>query len=544
MSWLKDVRQAIRGLGALGPESRQNLENPETPISSDAAVEHFGVQAGSTGVSVNEDRAMGIASIYAGIRVIAESVASLPLETYRRINHDARERYREHPSYTVLKTRPNPFMSAFNYWELALKQLVFRGNHYAELEFDANGYVVNMWPLVPEYTHPVLTKRDSLVYVTQIGGQRIGLPSYRVLHISALGNGIEGEGILEYGKETLGYAAALDEYQGRFFSNGAHPSGFLKYAGNGKLSTEARNRIAAAWQMSHGGLSNAHRTAVFEENLEWTRTAVNPEEAQAIESRKLTRSELAGILRVPAHFINDLERATFSNIEHLSLDFVIHSLRPWLVRIEQELNYKLFRAEPDIFCEFNVDGLLRGDKKSRAEALEIERRNGVITPNEWRRIENKNPIDNDYGESFLVPLNNAMVSAGGEFMPVAAEGEHQARADQLSLSPIVVDAASRLLRREVREVRKLMRSAEAQQGVEELHSVIAEYYADTAWAETITAPINAAAGRSILDANKWFSRSQEELLNAATTGGAEAVEEQLREWERIRIAEVRNAVSE
>lgn len=484
MSWLKDLRNAIRFFGSLG--ENRSAENPKIPLSSQSALEYFNGAASTSGVAVNEDRAMGVASIFAGVRVIAESVASLPLETYERTGDNARERYRSHPSYGVLKTRPNPYMSAFNFFEYGLKQLVFRGNMYAEIEFDGDGYARNLWPLPAEATDPVFTSNGRLVYVTTIKNQRVGLPDYRVLHISALGDGINGKGILDYARETIGYAAALDEYQGRFFSNGAHPSGFLKV--NKKLSPEARQRIKSAWQLSNGGLSNAHRTAVFEEDIEWEKTSVSPEEAQALETRKMTRSELAGILRVPAHFINDLERATFSNIEHLSLDFVIHTLRPWLVRIEQELNYKLFRGEPNVFAEFNVDGLLRGDKKSRAEALEIERRNGVITANEWRQIENKNPIGNDYGDSYMVPLNNSLVSPDGRLLstdPSESGSSEAARA-------LFEDVFSRIAKREVADLRKIVKSSEAQLpgGAE---AEIRAYYESSQWIHEIASPVVAAA---------------------------------------------------
>jgi len=464
MSLFSDLRGAIGGLKALS-QMRGSLENPEIPLSSPEVVSYFEGEPTSTGVAVNEKSAMGVASVLACVRVLSESVGSLSLETYRRTGNGGKMRATDHPAYRILKVRPNPFMSGINYRELAMKQLVMRGNHYAEIEFDRDGYPVALWPLAPEQTTVVYTERQSIVYVTTIGNQRIGLPSYRVLHISALGDGIKGRGLLDYSKETVGYAAALDRYEGTFFSNGAHPSGFLSHPS--KLTPEAKTRLKTAWQMAYGGLSNAHRTAVLEEGIKWEKTSVSPEEAQAIEARKFTRSEIAGILRVPAHFINDLEHATFSNIEHLNISFLVHSLRPWLVRFEQEMNYKLFAGEPEVFVEFNFDSLLRGDKKSRAEALEIERRNGIITPNEWRQMENKNPIESEYGDSFVVQMNNAMITKAGDVVPLSAPSAgSQERGDQKAAREIALaylrSTVSRIARKEARSLSAWMKKSEMQ----------------------------------------------------------------------------------
>jgi HK97 family phage portal protein len=432
MSLIKDLRGAVNGLAALANNAsgaqRNNLENPDVPLSSPAAAAYIGGNPTSTGVAVNENRAMGVGAILAGIRVLSESVASLSLETYRRLPDGGRQRATDHPLYRMLKLRPNPFMSGFNYREQLMKRLILRGNHYAEIQFGPDGYPIALWPL-PVDTQIVYTDRESLVYVTTIGNERIGLPSWRVLHLSSLGDGITGKGILDYARETIGYAAALDEYQGRFFSNGARPGGYLKHPG--KLTDEGKKRLKSGWEMAYGGLSNAHRVAVLEENVEYQRTSVNPEEAQALESRKFTRSEVGGILRVPAHFINDLEKATFSNIEHLNINFAVHSLRPYLVRDEQEMNFKLFAGEPDMFVEYNIDSLLRGDKKSRAEALEIERRNGIISANEWRKMENKNPIDSDYGNSFVVQMNNALIHDNGKIVSLSDATESKSKLESM-----------------------------------------------------------------------------------------------------------------
>ena len=508
MSWLKDLRGAFQGLAKLA--EKRTLENPETPISSVEAIQHFGGVPTSTGVQVNEQTAMSVASILAGVQVLTRAVASLSLETYRRQENGGRSRATDHPVYRMLKYRPNPFMTGANYRELMLSQLIFRGNHYAEIEFDRDGYPVALWPMDPRATDVVYTERKSLVYVTTIENKRVGIPSWRVLHVSTLGNGIKGAGLLDYARETIGVASALDQYQGKFFANGAHTSGFLKHPG--KLTDDAKKRLKKAWTMAYGGLSNAHRTAVLEEGIEWVKTSVSPEEAQAIESRKFTRSEIAGILQVPPHKIGDLERATFTNIEHQNISFIVDSLRYWLVGIEQELNWKFFIGEPDVFAEFNVDSLLRGDKKARAEALEIERRNGVLTSNEWRQLENRNPIESDYGDSYLIQMNNALIGRDGAITPLTTPSTSARKEGSSALGRSIAlqfleTQVRRISRREVRSFEEFMKSSDAQ--TMEREEAVRAFYADQSWIAEVLEPAARACARVGIevDMNGYLARS-------------------------------------
>ncbi len=522
MSWLKDIRQAVRGFAALA-ESRSSLENPKIPISSKEIMAYFEGMPTSTGLTVNEDKVMGVAAILSVIRVLAEGIAALPLETYRRTENGGRERATDHPAYRMLKLRPNPFMSAMRYYELAMKHVVLRGRHYAEIQFDSSGYPVAFWPLSPTDTEPVYTERESLVYVTTIGNERVGLPDYRVLHISALGDGIKGGGLLDYSRETAGYAAALDQYQGKFFANGAHTNGFLKHPAT--LTDSARERLKSAWKMAHGGLSNAHRTAVLEEGVEWVKTAVSPEEAQAIEARKLTRSEIAGLYRVSAHFINDLEHATFSNVEELNISHVVHAIRPWAVRFEQEMDYKLFAGEPQMYVKFNLDALLRGDRKSRSEALEIERRNGVLTANEWRELENRNPVASPYGDSFMLQVNNALVGADGRITPLSTSNLPRDRSVARKIAMAFLrDSLRRVASREKRAIEKHLKSSEAQAMGEE--AAVRSYCMSADWIEEVLYPAIRAANSAglSLDARGYPDRSIEQYRNT-----------KLDRWEERRI---------
>lgn len=540
MSFIRDVRNAVKAIASLG-DSRGSIENPNEPVTSSMA---SGIVEGpptSTGKSVSGDGAMRVSTILACIRVLAESVAQLPWFVYQRSGSAIRNKDEAHPVYELLHSRPNPMMSAFAFREQAVMDLVLHGNHYAEIEFDRDGYPVALWPLLSRNVEPVLFDRGVLKYRVGIGGMKYMLDSQRVLHVSILGNGVQGKGLIQYARETVGYALALDEYQGKFFANGANLSGYLKHPG--KLSQEAKQRLKTHWEMAHSGLSNAHRVAVLEEGLDWVKSSVAPNEAQAIDARKLTRSELAGVLRVPAHFINDLEKATFSNVEHISIQFVVYDLLPWLVRFEQEYSYKLFKGERDRFCEFVVDGLMRGDALQRAQSLEIKRRNGVLTANEWRLLDNQNPIDNDYGDALLVPQHNAIVTKGGQILryenpalesrrscgndhgghvcraPMDEESraweqrseKHARRRRKLekAFEPIFVDQIGKVVRRESAMVRDAMAKAEARDAGQ-FRALLDELYAEPQWIRDYVE----SAFRSLFDAS--LSQIAEELDNANT----------------------------
>jgi hypothetical protein len=337
-----------------------------------------------------------------------------------------------------------------------------------------------------------------------------------------MGNGIKGIGLIDYARETVGYSKALDEYQGKFFQNGANLSGYLKHPK--KLSSEAKERLKTSWEAAHTGLSQAHRIAVLEEGLDWVKTSVNPQEAQALDARKLTRSELAGVLRVPSHFINDLERATFSNIEHQSIAFVVYDLMPWLVRIEQEYSHKLFTVaeRQQYFVEFNVDGLMRGDALQRAQALEVKRRNGVLTANEWRLLDNQNPVESDYGDALLVPQHNAIITKDGRILdynqtddadpfarsqPKPADKAIRSKlfdSDELrawenrnskfaarrrglekAFEPAMADAMNRVVKRESRTIRDLMQKAEAR-SQNDFRALLDQFYENSQWIDQYT----------------------------------------------------------
>ena len=361
----------------------------------------------NTGVSVNTQNAERITAVMASVRILAETVASLPLVLYKR-ERTGKFRAIDHPLYNVLHTQANPEMSSWNLREALVRNQVLTGNGYCEIESNEAGQITALWPLISETTSIWRDAARNLWYVvelpTSVGGGFAKLPAERVFHLRMFSrNGLTGRSVITMAREALGLAIATEESGARFFKNGSQIGVVLEHPG--KLDEPTANRIAQSWAQAHEGLTNSHRAAVLEEGMKVEKIGVSPEEAQFLESRKFQVSEIARMFRIPPHMIGDLEKATFSNIEQQSTEFVVYSLMPWLSNFEQAINTQLLTApERKIyFSKFLVDGLLRGDILSRYQAYGYARQNGWLSANDIREKEDMNPVTG--GDAYLVPLN-------------------------------------------------------------------------------------------------------------------------------------------
>ena len=362
----------------------------------------------ASGVVVNESSAMEASAVYGCVRILSETLASLPLLLYRR-DGSRKERVTDHPLYELLHTLPNPEMSSFELRETLMGHLLTWGNAYAEIEFNRAGQVRGLWPLRPDRM-TVRREGGRLWYTYRLnkpdgqGRQEVTLPAEQVWHIRGLGfDGVMGYSPIGMARQAVGLSLAMEEFGARFFGNGARPGGILEHPG--KLGDPAYERLQKSWQERHGGLENASRTAILEEGMKYHEIGIPPEDAQFLESRKFQVSEIARIYRVPPHMLADLDRATFSNIEHQSIEFVVFTMQPWFVRWEQSIARSLLTPaeRSSLFAEFLVSGLLRGDTQSRYQAYAVARQNGWMSANDVRELENMNPIQG--GGVYLVPLN-------------------------------------------------------------------------------------------------------------------------------------------
>jgi HK97 family phage portal protein len=294
-----------------------------------------------------------------------------------------------------------------------MAQLALWGNCFSRIARNTKGQVIAIWPLQSRMMRVGRQNADGsgdLVYQYNVGNQTQTYAASDILHVRTLSlDGINGIAPITQLANSIGLAMALEEYASRFFGNGAIPGVALEHPA--RLGPDAVKNIRDSWKKLYGGNQHAHEVAVLEEGMKIQVLGVDPQKAQANDSRKNQTEEIARIYRMPLHMIGDLDHATFSNIEMQSLEFVIYTLMPWLELWEQAINRQLVLPadRKKYFCEHNVAGLLRGDMASRYQAYAVARQWGWMSVNDIRRLENMQPIGQK-GDAFLEPLN--MIHAG------------------------------------------------------------------------------------------------------------------------------------
>ena len=387
-------------LPALGLQKRSHPANPSNGILS-----LFGRGFDTfSGVVVNPVTAMQTAAVYTCVRILSETVGSLPLFLYCRLPDGGKLRATDHPLFFVLHNQPNPEMTPIEFKETLTSHVALWGNAYAEIERNNRGDVIALWVLRPDKMKVERVNGEIVYHYMLPNGNTVTLPSRLIFHLKGLTfNGLTGLSPIAQARNAIGLAVATEGYGSRFFANDARPGGVLQHPG--KLSDKAYSNLQKNWERRHRGFTNAQRVAILEEGMTFEAIGVPPEDAQFLETRKYQKREIFGIYRIPPHMGADLEQATFSNIEQQSIEFVSYTMLPWLTRWEQGVNRDLLtEAEKrELFSEFLVNALLRGDIQSRYDAYWKGRQGGWLNANEIRAFENLNPIAS--GEEYWQPLN-------------------------------------------------------------------------------------------------------------------------------------------
>ncbi len=361
----------------------------------------------SAGTNVTERTAMQMTAVYACVRVLAESIACLPLHVYRRGDDGNREKAEDHPLFFLLHDEPNPEMTSYVLRETLMTHLLLFGNAYAQVLRNGRGEVLGLYPLMPNKMSVERDENGHLFYrysrynEQQKDGTVILSPE-DVLHIPGLSyDGLVGLSPIAACRNAIGSGLAADEYSSRFYANGAAPMGVLEHPGVIKNP----ERLRESWNEAYGGSHNASKVAILEEGLKFTPVSISPQDSQLLETRKFSVEEICRIFRVPPHLVQNLDRATFNNIEQMSLDFVMYSLMPWVCRWEQSMARVLLNPQEKKQYEirFNLDGLLRGSYESRMRGYSIGINNGFMCPNDARRLENLDLIPEEQGgNTFMV----------------------------------------------------------------------------------------------------------------------------------------------
>lgn len=378
----------------------------------------FFMGASSSGRRVTERTAMQMTAVYSCVRILSETLASLPLHIYESSETNSRKATK-HPLYKLLHDEPNPEMTSFIFRETLMTHLLLWGNAYAQIIRNGKGEVLALYPLMPDRMRVDRDEYGQLYYEYMLSDSdanakesgAVRLSTQDILHIPGLGfDGLVGYSPIAMAKNAIGMAIATEEYGAAFFANGATPSGILTHPGVIKNPEAMRE----SWSKGFGG-RNSHKVAILEEGMNYTPISIAPNEAQFLETRKFQLNEIARIFRVPPHMVGDLEKSSFSNIEQQSLEFVKYTLDPWVSRFEQAMTRRLLTDDEKkkYYIKFNVDGLMRGDYQSRMNGYATARQNGWMSANDIRALENLDLISDEEGGNLylingnMLPLKNA-----------------------------------------------------------------------------------------------------------------------------------------
>ena len=410
-----------------------------------------------SGMRVSPDSALRLAAVYACVRILAETMASLPLVVYQRRADGGKDKVTDHWLYRLMAKRPNRFQNPFEWREMLQGHMALRGNAYNQIITNPRGEIIELMPIHPDRVKIELLPSGEYRYrVTDRSGTEVILPRGEVWHLRGLSSdGLMGMSPIELARENLGMALAAQDYGARFFANDAKPTGgWIEFPGSFKDS-EAKKVFRESYQQAQSG-ANRGKVLVLENGMKFHEVGVTNKDAQFLELRKFQITDIARLFRVPPHMIADLERATFSNIEQQSLEFVMHTMTPWAERWEASIESELLLEGDDIEIEFDFANLMRGDAASRSSYYQSGIQNGWLTRNEARIAENLNPIDGL--DEPLRPLNmveegsaeDLEADAEASEPPAQEKAEPKDDADDTAaarLSAVVASAAERWARR-------------------------------------------------------------------------------------------------
>lgn len=384
--------------------STRSLENPAVPLSAESAYEEiFGTQPTK---SVSPDLAMKLSAVYACVYVLSSSVAQLPLHVKRK-GGDKVDTVKDHPAYYLLHDSPNAWQTSYKLREYAQSSVLLYGNAYIHIVRDKNGEVISLESLEP-WKVQLLKNGSRYVYAYYGDDKTMSLSPDDILHIKSLGPSIKtGKSVIQTHAETIGLGLDARKFASGFFGGNARPAGILSV--KTPLNSNAWENFKKMWQTAQEKLrSEENKTIFLPAELDYKALTVSPVDTELLSMMKLNRSEIAGIFNVPAHMINDLEKATFSNISEQTIQFIRFSVMPWVVNWEQELNRKIFteaERKAGYFVKFNLAGIMRGTAGERATFYHAAITDGWMSRNEARQLEDMNPVDGL--DEMLVSVNAA-----------------------------------------------------------------------------------------------------------------------------------------
>lgn len=366
----------------------------------------------ASGIKINSKTALTISAVWACVRIISETMGSLPIILYEQSKNGDRERALNHPLYQILKNSPNQWQTAMEFWEMMGGHLALRGNAFAKIERGFGNITKSLTPLHPDRIIIQRLKSGALRYdYTAPDGMVTKIPQGQMFHLKGLSeDGIVGISPITANRDTLGLAKAAERYGAKFFGDHGHTGSVLEHPD--KLSPEALDRLRTSVKKQ-----NDTGTLILEEGMKWQQLGIAPEEMQFLGTRNFQVVDIARIYRMPPHMIQELSKSSFNNIEQQGVEFVQYTMTPYFIRVQQRIEKDLLFNNPSFFVEYLVNALLKGAIKERFNAYAKAIQWGWMNRNEIRQLENLNQADGL--DDYLYPSNLAIV---GQPIPTAEPG--------------------------------------------------------------------------------------------------------------------------
>lgn len=357
----------------------------------------------TTGIKVTEKSAMQHSIVYACIKVLSESMASLPLVLYKEDEQGNRTKAKDHSLYYLLNTQPNNEVTTMQWRETMIANICLNGNHFTQIIRNGAGQIVQLWGLdTSRITAKRLESTGEIVFLYNYSGKEDKQYAFKfneILNIAGLSfDGICGISPIAYERESIALSMAMEKFGSTFFGNGASPSGIFSI--EGELTDTAFNRMKEDFEKSYAGMKNSNKPMILEGGAKFSPITMTNTDSQFLEGRRFQKEDISMLYRVPLHMLNDLAKANYNSIEQLSLGFVVYSLTPWLVRIEQCMNRDLLtekEKKQGYYIKHNLAGLLRGDIKTRFETYQMGRNTGIYTLDDVLKLEDMNQVGGDIG---------------------------------------------------------------------------------------------------------------------------------------------------
>ena len=406
------------------------------------------------GPTAGADSAMHVAAFFNGVRIIAETLAQVPLILYEGTGPETKERARENPLYNVLHKQPNAFQSSYEFRLLQTTNVLLGGNAYAKISGGNRGAVEQLDILSPSGMRPKKLQSGRIGYMHRDErGTETPYTQDEIFHVRAFPlspDGVTGQGLLTYARQTVGLAHATETFGARLFNTDAKMRG--NYSVPGTLTKEQVESAKQQIQSSNGLM-------ILQGGATWMHTGMTAADAEFLLTRKFEITEIARWLNMQPHLLKDLERATFSNIEHQSLEFLQITMLPYFVNWEQAILRDLIVQKHRFFAEFLVDGLVRADIVNRYNAYATGINTGFMTRNEARGKENWNKAPGL--DTYLVDQNKAIVDKTGKITPVnkpegsaPAPAQPDVRREAAHYKQLLLCSSRRVMHAEAREIER------------------------------------------------------------------------------------------